>query len=519
MKDPILKACHAVALATALWWPLGTQAATEPAKAEPSADIGGQQINTTSGEVLQSVQMDGALLTDALSSLARQAGINFQFDPRLSAGGVGADGQTNQIPNVSFRFENVTAAQAFVAILDNYGLQFTADPRTKIGRVSIKDAKEPLVTRTFQLKYSSPTNMIALLQPSLQDTRGRILPDGRTSKLVVLATERELLNIATLIDKLDTATRQILIEARFLETSYSPDSIKGLDWSGTFAAQSLKFGNAIGGGAPGSAATPAGSGPDVLLSKAPQAYLSTMGSPAPGLLNADGLSAVLSFLNTDQQSESIAAPRAVTMENVSADLSVVRNVPIFEQEQGASSSGGTAPISTKPNYEKKVADRIVNEVGIKLVVTPSIAAETNVLLNLKPEISDFDGEASSTFNGEQNTSPIFKRSRLDTVAMVPSSYTLVLGGLMSDSNTKTLTKVPILGDIPGLGRAFRSDKKSRTKRNLLIFVTPTILGIGDFQNNGHPTDFLQSSPNLSMKNTFEDPYDSAEATDWTKPVN
>jgi type II secretory pathway component GspD/PulD (secretin) len=354
--------------------------------------------------------------------------------------------------------------------------------------------------------------MIPLLQPSIQDTRGRILPDGRTSKLVVLATERELITIAALIDKLDTATRQILIEARFLETSISPESIKGLDWSGTFAGQSLKFGNAVATG------VPAGSDPSILLSKTPQAYLSTMGSPAPGLLNADGLSAVLSFLNTDQQSESIAAPRAVTMENVAADLSVVRNVPIFEQEQGAAQGGGTAPISTKPNYEKKVADRIVNEVGIKLVVTPAIAAETNVLLTLKPEISDFDGEASSTFNGEQNTSPIFKRSRIDTVAMVPSGLTLVLGGLMSDSNSKTLTKVPILGDIPGIGRAFRSDKKSRSKRNLLIFVTPTILGGEDFQNIGGSKEFLQSSPNLTMKNTFEDPYDSAAGSDWTKPV-
>lgn len=515
MKETTLKTCRLAALAAALLLPSGLIAAEDHTK--DAADVGGQQINMTSGEILQSVQMDGALLTDALSSLARQAGINFQFDPRISAGGTGADGQTNQVPTVSFRFENVTAAQAFVAILDNYGLQFTADPRTKIGRVSLKDSKEPLVTRTFQLKYSSATNMIPLLQPSLLDTRGRILPDGRTSKLVVLATERELLTIAGLIEKLDTVTRQILIEARFLETSISPESVKGLDWSGTFAGQSLKFGNAVPADAP-EVAVPHGAGTGVLLSKTPQAYLSTMGSPAPGLLNADGLNAVLSFLNTDQQSESIAAPRAVTMENVAADLSVVRNVPIFEQEQGQSSGGGAAPISTKPNYEKKVDGRTVNEVGIKLVVTPSIAADTNVLLTLKPEISDFDGEASSTFNGEQNTSPIFKRSRIDTVAMVPSGLTLVLGGLMSDSNSKTLTKVPILGDIPGIGRAFRSDKKSRSKRNLLIFVTPTILGVGDFQDNGGSKEFLQSSQNLTMKNTFEDPYDSAAANDWTKPV-
>ena len=494
-----MKSFRILALSAAILAPAFAGAADEPA-----SDVGGQQINLNSGEVLESVQMDGALLTDALSSLARQAGINFQFDPRLS-GGVSADGTTNAIPSVSFRFEKVTAAQAFVAILDNYGLQFTSDPRTKIGRVSLKDSKEPLATRTFQLKYSSPTNMIPLLQSAIQDTRGRILPDGRTAKLVVLATERELIDVATLIEKLDTPTRQILIEARFLETAINPESIKGIDWSDSFTAQNLKFGNNF-------------AGNNVLT---PGATIPTVGSPGPGLLTADGLSAVLSFLNTDEQSESIASPRAVTMENHPADLSVIRNVPVFEQDQSGGGGGNNNQnvVSTKPNYEIKVADRIVNEIGIKLIVTPSIAADTNVILSLSPEISDFDGEREDTLTGTQNTSPIFKRSRIDTMAMVPTTQTLVLGGLVSDGNRTELTKVPILGDIPGLGRAFRSDKKSRQKRNLLIFVTPTILDQGDFQNTPRANDYFHSSRELSVDMSLDQPYDSAVPADWTKPKN
>lgn len=502
-----MKSFRIFALSAAILAPAFAGAADEPA-----SDVGGQQINLNSGEVLESVQMDGALLTDALSSLARQAGINFQFDPRLS-GGVSADGTTNAIPSVSFRFEKVTAAQAFVAILDNYGLQFTSDPRTKIGRVSLKDSKEPLATRTFQLKYSSPTNMIPLLQSAIQDTRGRILPDGRTAKLVVLATERELIDVATLIEKLDTPTRQILIEARFLETSMNPESLKGIDWSGSFTAQKLRFGNTV----------PVGSGPNVITlppEGSPTVGLATHGfSAGPGLLNADGLSAVLSFLNTDSRAESIASPRAVTMENHPADLSVVRNVPVFEQDQGGGGNSTENVVSTKPNYEIKVADRIVNEIGIKLVVTPSIAADTNVILALSPEISDFDGTATDELNGESSSSPIFKRSRIDTMAMVPTTQTLVLGGLMSDGNRTELTKVPILGDIPGLGRAFRSDKKSREKRNLLIFVTPTILDQGDFQKTARPDDFFQSSRELSINHNFDEPYDNAAPSDWTKPKN
>jgi type II secretory pathway component GspD/PulD (secretin) len=99
---------------------------------------------------------------------------------------------------------------------------------------------------------------------------------------------------------------------------------------------------------------------------------------------------------------------------------------------------------------------------------------------------------------------------------VPSGYTLVLGGLDQDVAKKNYTKVPFLGDLPGLGYVFRSDTKGHTRQTLLIFVTPTIIRDQDFQPS--ETKFLKSKA-LSPSDLEERPWDTGAPYDWTKPAN
>src|SRR5688572_27291516 len=163
------------------------------------------------GEIVPLIVIDEVPLTDAIRNLARQSNLNFQFDPRVTS--------SNQ-PNVSIRFENVTAQEALNAVLDNYGLMLSADTESKIARVTIKDpkAEEPLISRIVQLKYGDPTNLVNLVKAVLSP-RSSVVADTRTSQLIINTTEKEMDNIVTVIAKLDSATRQVLIEARLLETS------------------------------------------------------------------------------------------------------------------------------------------------------------------------------------------------------------------------------------------------------------------------------------------------------------
>jgi type II secretory pathway component GspD/PulD (secretin) len=122
--------------------------------------------------------------------------------------------------------------------------------------------------------------------------------------------------------------------------------------------------------------------------------------------------------------------------------------------------------------------------------------------------------ASFKLNGQVNESPIFNRRKIVTATTVPSGYTLVLGGLNNDSSSKIYSKVPLLGDIPGLGYLFRHENKERTTQNLMIFVTPSIIGQEDFQAT--KSRFLKSKV-VDAPDTEESAWNNGKPYDWTKP--
>src|SRR6266850_1472389 len=218
--------------------------AAKPAEA-PAPAAAAPAGTPTTGAVIPLIVMDDVPLTDAIKNLARQAGLNYIMDPAISFGQLGADGKPIPQPSVSIRWENVTAEQALNALLNTYKLQLIEEPKTKIARITIKDpaAPDPLITRIIQLKFANPSNMVFAVQGSLADKRSKVTPDVRTSQLVVVATEKELIEVERLVDRLDTQTKQVLIEARLIETSMNPKTSKGIDWSGTLANQNIAFGN------------------------------------------------------------------------------------------------------------------------------------------------------------------------------------------------------------------------------------------------------------------------------------
>src|SRR5437867_1059210 len=211
------------------------QANAPAGQAEPTAE--------PTGEVLPLVSFEDAPLVEVIKTLARQANLNMIFDPKVTA--VDQAGKS-QYPPVSIRLENVTAQNVLEAVLNNNNLRLERDPKTKISRVTVKDlAAEPLITKIYQLKYSYPTNLVAAVKPTLPTLKSQVIPDARTSQLIVVATEKELLDVDTLIEKLDTPTKQVLIEARILETQRTPETSKGINWEKTFGGQNFAFGNGV----------------------------------------------------------------------------------------------------------------------------------------------------------------------------------------------------------------------------------------------------------------------------------
>ncbi len=479
--------------------PAAAPAAETPIEisAAPSAD---SQAKTSA--VIPLIVMDEVPLTDAIKNLARQANINYLLDPRLSFGQAGADGRPVPQPNVSIRWENISAEQALHALLNNYTLQMVDDPKTKIARITVKDpaAPDPLLTQIIQLKYSSPTNILPAVQSGLIDKRSRVMPDVRTSQLVLVATENEIRAITNMVSQLDLPTRQVLIEARLLETSLNPRTIKGLDWTGTLQAQNLRFGNNL--NTPEGQQPPSGSANPTLSSSFPKMLIDTAGgfSPATAFLDADGVSAVFSMLNQSSEARVLSTPRTVTLDNEAATLSVTRQFPIFSTTAGTANTPGGSSVT-------------YSNLGVILNVTPRISANDNINLRVVPEVSRIFDTVTVFSQGQENTAYIFDSRRMETTVMIPSGNTLVLGGLVQDDTRNSNTKVPMLGDIPVLGRAFRSDSKSQEKNNLLIFITPTIVKDTDYQPT--KTEFLQTPVQDAPSKTWTS-WDSAKPKDWSR---
>lgn len=464
-----------------------------PAPAEPPA------VAAPVVPIIPLIVMDDVPLTDAIKNLARQASLNYMLDPKITFGQTGPDGKPVPQPSVSIRWENVTATQALHALLANYGLQLVEDPKTKIARITTQDpaAPPPLITKIVKLNYASPSNMMYSVQSAFTDKRSKVIPDVRSSQLVLVATEKELDDVSKLIETLDSPTRQVLIQARIMETSLNPNSLKGINWAGTLQGQHLAFGNNL--NTPSGGSLPSDTANATLSQSFPKMLFDTAHgfSPATAFLDADGVNAVLSFLNTDNKAKTLATPHAVTVDNEMASLEVVQQFPVINITAGTANTTGGSSIS-------------YTNVGVKLKVTPHISANNFVNLKVFPEISSHEKDIEFSISaGSLISVPVFNSRTIETTVLIPSGNTLVLGGLVSDNLTATETKVPLLGDIPGLGRAFRHDSKNRQKTDLLIFITPTIIKDSDFQVD--EDNFLHTPVAVAK----EPVWDSKHPYDWS----
>jgi hypothetical protein len=479
------------------------------------------------GVVIPLIVMDDVPLTDAIKNLARQAGINYQLDPRIGFGQLGPDGKPAPQPSVSIRWENITADQALSALLDNYSLQLIEEPKSKIARVTIKDpaAPPPLFTKIIQLKFASPSNLVVSVRAVLSNTnRSKVLPDVRTSQLVVVATEKELTAVDELVQRLDTQTKQVLIEARLIETTVNPTTKKGVDWTGTLNQQNVTFGNGVMSGTstttmPGTPQTTTLPGGATVSTTPSSQTVNTLSSvlgngglglntasgltPNVGFLTANGLQAAISFLNTYSESKVLSTPRTVTLDNEEALIEVGTMFPIVNTTAGTANTTGGSTVT-------------YSNLTVSLRVTPRISANNYVNLRIVPSVTRLGPLVQSTVGGVNNSVYEFLTRQVTTRVLIPSGNTLVMGGLVSDEVDSSNVKVPVLGDIPVLGYLFRLDSKSRTKQNLLIFITPTIVEDENFQPT--KSDFLKTP--LPKKDAMEDDWtawDSGQPKDWSRP--
>lgn len=271
--------------------------------------------------------------------------------------------------------------------------------------------------------------------------------DPETGSIIVITDEATNNQISHVIETLDKPIPQVLIKVLFLEVTYNNDSDLGVQ-------AALQYGSV------GEKDT---LGSDFGLATGAQGALYNVVK--------DDFTATLRALATAGKLEVLSRPSVLARNNETATITIGQEVP-FIRNSRVTDNGQT--INTI-EYE---------DIGIILEVTPHITPERVVEMEVSPEISTLTGE-TIPISDTANAQVIAKRSA-ETRVSVADGKTVVIGGLMEDNKTDTIRKIPLLGDIPVLGVLFRRTIKSKSKTELLIFLTPhVVLSSDDLQDMSH----------------------------------
>ena len=327
-------------------------------------------------------------------------------------------------------------------------------------------------TRVYYLKYAKATNLVEVLtgvSEKLKDEKGNerkpsssgamdnvaITADEQTNSLVITADQSVQEKLATVIARLDIRRAQVLVEAIIVEVQDGNGLNLGVQWANknVGAQQFTNTGLPIFNAAQGVADYKKNGG----ITSANPAWdmFSAYNGMAAGFFNGDW-GVLLTALAINNKSDILATPSIVTLDNKLASFNVGQDVPVLS---GSQTTSGDNVFNT---VERKT-------VGTKLKVTPQVNEGDAVLLEIEQEVSSVDSSSNSTLG------PTFNTRTIQNAVLVKTGETVVLGGLLDDFSKEQVSKVPLLGDIPLVGQLFRYTSTERAKRNLMVFIRPTII--------------------------------------------
>ena len=327
----------------------------------------------------------------------------------------------------------------------------------------IKGLDIPLETKVYSLQYAKVDEMKERLSEMLTDNIGSLRIDERTNKVVVTDLAEKIPLFDKVIAAFDEKHKEVIIEAKILQITLNDDYKTGINWDAVFVNMNNSLHNIATRG--------------VSLKYSDQASIipTTTSTGAGGALqignlSSEGYQAVIQALKEYGETRLLSSPRIAVINNEEASILVGTNQP-YATRTISQGSGGTG------NIEAENVTFI--DLGIKLIVTPTINDDNFVTMKIKPEVSSKLGDF--VIESSQNTIPIVKTTTTETIVMVKNGATVLIGGLIEENRRENVKEVPGLADIPIIGNLFRSrtigsgDNTNPEKTELVIFLTPHII--------------------------------------------
>jgi type IV pilus assembly protein PilQ len=397
----------------------------------------------------------------------------------------------------SVKLRHVTAAEVTKAVSQlktNIGRVISDDISDTIVLMDIPEAIAdmekviweldiPLATKVYNLQYARAGDLKDRLSEMLTANIGNLRIDERTNKVAITDLKSKIPLFDKVISAFDERHKEVIIEAKILQVTLNDDYNTGINWDAVFTkvhsslhqiatlGVSLKY-------------------PDQIV-PIPSAQGSG-GALQIGNLATEGYQAVIQALREYGRTNLLSSPRIVALNNKEASILVGTNQP-YATRTISQGSGGTG------NIEAENVTFI--DLGIKLIVTPTINDEDFITMKIKPEVSSKISDFKITSSG--NMIPVVKTTTTETTVMVKNGSTVLIGGLIEENIRENIREVPGLANIPILGNLFRTrtigsgDSTNPEKTELVIFLTPHII-------SGEEKKDLLSTDQVAKNRTLEE---------------
>lgn len=377
--------------------------------------------------------------------------------------------------NVTLRLDNIPWDEALDFILKSKGLaqrttgavilikpleEMNADEQRTLEADQQIQSLAPLVSEFIQVNYAKAADMVTMIKDSgnnLLSSRGQISVDTRTNTLLVKDTAENIASIRNLIEYLDIPVRQVMIEAQIIQTTDSLTDAFGIQMTGAANASLGKY--KLGIGPTLDLASQFAQDPTSKTASSENLFFDFSDAAAQGIL---GLSLAklpggilldleLQASELEQKSKTIARPKLVTQDQQTSSIETGQEIPYTTTAQA-----GSTPTTT---FKKAV---------LKLEVTPQITPNNKISMDLT---LNNDSPTQQTFDGQVG----INTTSMTTNILVDDGETVVLGGIFKTTSGSSEQWIPYLSRIPIIGGLFRSENKSFSRDEILIFITPRIL--------------------------------------------
>jgi len=358
--------------------------------------------------------------------------------------------------NVGTLLGNVKSDIGKIIFDDTTGLLVVVDTPQKIEEMDAVVKKSdistiarvlPTETKVFELSYAKVDAIQAEVTAALTPNVGSIRTDARTNTFVITDLPHKLAEIGTIMKAFDRKTREVFIEAKIIQVTLSDTYKWGIDWDRLFTAGQA-------GGIADLSVTPE--------SSLPLGLDDTFGKLTIARTGTNALNFVLEALAAVGETKILSNPHIATEEGKEATINVLTKQPYSETTTTTTDAATT-----------ESTDFTFVDVGVKLNVTPTINKEGYISMLIKPEVSSI----TSFFPSEtaDQRVPVIETSNAESTILIKDGTTIIIAGMIKDYKQKSANKVPVLGDVPVVGKLFQNNSDTVQRTETIVFLTPRII--------------------------------------------